>query len=64
MSSFHCEHCGTACIDTPHGYLTGCEHYPEDYSCKGCKHERPGDCANKVFGEDGYWHWPEGDCWE
>lgn len=28
MSSFHCEHCGAACHDTPRGYVTGCEHYP------------------------------------
>lgn len=28
MSSFHCEHCGTAILDSPSGYTTGCEHYP------------------------------------
>jgi len=28
MSSFNCEHCGTAIIDTPDGYVTECEHYP------------------------------------
>ena len=28
MSHFNCEHCGTAIIDTPDGYITGCEHYP------------------------------------
>lgn len=28
MSSFICESCGTECIDTPEGYVTGCEHYP------------------------------------
>lgn len=28
MSSFNCEHCGTAIIDTPRGYITSCEHYP------------------------------------
>lgn len=28
MSSFYCEHCGTAIEDTPRGYVTGCEHYP------------------------------------
>ena len=27
MSSFICEHCGTHIIDTPDGYITGCEHY-------------------------------------
>ena len=28
MSSFYCEKCGTAIIDSPNGYITGCEHYP------------------------------------
>lgn len=28
MSSFKCEICGTDIIDTPQGYVTGCEHYP------------------------------------
>ena len=32
--------------------------------CKGCKYDIPGDCANRDMGEDGYWHFPEGDCWE
>lgn len=27
MSSFTCEHCGTPIIDTPDGYITGCNHY-------------------------------------
>jgi len=30
MSNFKCEKCGTVCYDTPNGYITGCEHYPED----------------------------------
>ena len=30
MSNFICPECGTACIDTPSGYVTGCEHYPMD----------------------------------
>jgi len=30
MSNFKCEKCGTACYDTPNGYITGCEHYPAD----------------------------------
>ena len=30
MSNFNCEHCGAACIDSPRGYVTGCEHYPAD----------------------------------
>lgn len=37
---------------------------PEDYSCKGCKHSGPGNCAISEIGEDGYYHLPEGDCWE
>lgn len=28
VSSFSCEKCGSDCIDTPNGYITGCEHYP------------------------------------
>jgi hypothetical protein len=30
MSSFNCEVCGAACLDSPRGYTTGCEHYPAD----------------------------------
>lgn len=30
MSHFNCEHCGTTCIDSAHGYVTGCEHHPPD----------------------------------
>lgn len=28
MSSFFCQYCGKAIIDTEKGYITGCEHYP------------------------------------
>lgn len=28
MSSFYCEHCGKAILDTEDGFITGCEHYP------------------------------------
>ena len=34
MSNFKCEKCGTACYDTPNGYITGCEHYPADIKRK------------------------------
>ena len=30
MSNFYCEKCGKPCIDSPIGYVTGCEHYPAD----------------------------------
>ena len=30
MSNFICEKCGKHCIDSPLGYVTGCEHYPPD----------------------------------
>jgi hypothetical protein len=30
VSSFHCPECGTAILDTPQGYITGCEHYPPE----------------------------------
>ena len=33
-------------------------------NCTGCKYDLPGDCAAKTMGEDGYWHFPEGDCYE
>lgn len=28
MSSFNCPICKIAILDSPHGYITGCEHYP------------------------------------
>ena len=28
MSGFNCEHCNTPIIDSDHGYITECEHYP------------------------------------
>lgn len=28
MSSFTCEKCGVAIIDSPRGYATGCKHHP------------------------------------
>lgn len=30
MSNFICDKCGTECVDSPRGYVTGCEHYPAD----------------------------------
>ena len=30
MATFYCEQCGTLCIDTLRGYISGCEHYPAD----------------------------------
>ncbi len=30
MSNFVCEICGTVCIDSPQGYVTGCKHYPTE----------------------------------
>ena len=30
MSNFICSACGTLIIDSPGGYLTGCEHYPKE----------------------------------
>ena len=35
MSSFLCEKCGKAIIDTPNGYVTRCEHYPLEIELKG-----------------------------
>jgi hypothetical protein len=30
----------------------------------GCVHEIPGDCKQRRMGEDGYLHFPEGECRE
>ena len=27
MSNFKCDQCGTVCIDSPRGYISGCEHH-------------------------------------
>lgn len=34
MSSFTCEKCQTDIIDTEHGYISGCDHYPLEASNK------------------------------
>lgn len=39
MSNFICDKCGAEIIDSPLGYVTGCEHYPVEncrffYNCK------------------------------
>jgi len=36
MSNFACEYCGAVCLDTPIGYVTGCEHYPADVMMREC----------------------------
>ena len=38
MSNFSCEHCGTDICDSPHGYVTGCAHYPIE---ENCSYNRP-----------------------
>lgn len=30
MSSFQCQECGAAIIDSPLGYITSCQHYPKE----------------------------------
>lgn len=47
MSNFECEKCGTAIIDSPRGYVTGCDHYPLSgieaesvMTCYSCHHYR------------------------
>lgn len=30
MSNFYCNKCGKVISDTPQGYVTSCEHFPED----------------------------------
>lgn len=32
MSTFNCEKCNITCWDTETGYITGCTHYPPDYT--------------------------------
>jgi hypothetical protein len=32
MSNFTCSRCGIANIDSPTGYVAGCQHYPPDNS--------------------------------
>ncbi len=40
MSTFICDKCGTAILDSENGYVTGCEHWPlekiERLICKSC----------------------------
>ncbi len=46
MSSFYCDKCKKAIIDTPQGYITECKHYPKQmkHVCKNCKYyEAPTD---------------------
>ncbi len=39
MSSFYCEKCNKAIIDTPVGYITGCKHYPLSLKIERLKQE-------------------------
>lgn len=32
MSSFNCGCCGALCCDTRRGYITGCQHFPADFT--------------------------------
>lgn len=34
-----------------------------EFCCMGCKNDLPGDCSARTTGEDGYLHFPEGDCY-
>ena len=48
MSSFICEKCGKEIIDTPAGYVTGCEHYPAGdikAVCRICEYYWDGRCV-------------------
>ena len=40
MSTFTCGKCGTDYIDSPIGYITGCEHYPSDIQPLGAEFEK------------------------
>ena len=50
MSNFICEKCGTIIVDTPRGYTTGCEHYP-DY--RPCPYNTCNWMCGKLFIETG-----------
>lgn len=36
----------------------------EPIICTGCKHDIPGGCMKSYWGEDGWLHFPEGNCKE
>ena len=49
MSSFKCEKCGKDIIDTPKGYITGCEHYPiEKDLYKLCEMSQNGELKKEL----------------
>lgn len=48
MSNFICDKCGTECIDSPIGFVTGCDHYPADV-------QRLPDNMEKVL-QDNLWN--------
>ena len=50
MSNFICEECGAVIVDTPKGYITGCEHYP---GFKPCSELTCGWMCGKLFIEKG-----------
>ena len=37
-----------------------------DKPCRGCRNHNPvtSDCLLREIGEDGYYHYPDGDCWK
>lgn len=37
MSNFVCDICGASILDSPDGYVTGCEHWPLDLDFFTCK---------------------------
>lgn len=47
MSSYNCNECGTAIIDTDNGYVTACDHWPMD------RNRITTDVSNKPFVMDG-----------
>ena len=54
MSSFNCEKCGTPCLDTGSGYVTGCKHYPADHTKMiliGCEESQ---VITKAFRDAGF----------
>lgn len=51
MSNFICEKCGVEIIDSPNGYMTGCEHYPIEQQTTPQDKQGVGEnkCAWKSF---------------
>lgn len=66
MSHFICEHCGAHIINSPKGYLSGCEHYPMEprTPCFGCKWDSEEEACNHPLFDAMIEAGIIADCWE